>query len=333
MNSSIRFMAGLVIPAFMLVACSSSLSMPLPAQTSTTAVEGSLANATATAPASTRAATASTVAEGTIVPTHGSTAGNDQSDSPLGNALMKFGAASAYRSDMEMKGKGALGLSSDENNPNSPETSLFVLTGDFKGANSHYTLKGFLSSLLGVEPEAGVEAIVADGKSYVHGPVSLLGATENRWYVLEGQESDAITPPFQVSDFLSSLGNSDVQLGSFKVSGSDSVDGQKCDVLSGDKTEAAKALTALNAGTLPGVQDLSTIDNATAQFSLCDDGYIHRIELTLDISTNDKPPQKASFTVNIHMYDFNANIAITPPANAVPLQAVDNPDVTDTPGK
>jgi hypothetical protein len=253
------------------------------------------------------------------------------SDTEIGAALTKYASVSAYRAEMEMKGQGALGLSTDENNPNSPETSLFTLNGDFKGTDSHYTLKGFLSSLLGVEPDAGVEAMIAGGKYYVKGPISMLGATDDKWYVLQADQSEAIAPPFQVSDFMSALSNSDVQLGSFQSSGSETLDGKTCNVFSADKTEAVKTLTALNAGSMPGVADMTSVNNATAKFSVCDDGYIHRMEMTLDAASSDDASQKASFTINIHLYDYNADVTITPPTDATPLDASNFMNDTTTP--
>ncbi|HEY3342848.1 MAG TPA: hypothetical protein VGK81_12550 [Anaerolineae bacterium] len=325
MKTNIRLAIGSALAMLMLAACNSGLSASLPADSSATAAAPDAATVSATsAPESTSAALQATVAD---------TASQTTSDTPLGAALLKFGAVGSYRAEMEMKGQGAIGLSTDDTNPNSPETSLFVLSGDFKGPDSHYTLKGFLSSLLGVDPNAGMEAMIAGGKDYVKGPISMLGATDAKWYVLQGDQSAAIVPPFQVSEFLAALGNSDVQLGSFKSAGNETLDGKKCDILSGDKTEAAKTLTALGAGSLPGVADITNIDNATARFSLCDDGYIHRILLTLDTSTKDKPILKASFTVNIHMYDYNAAITITPPSDASALDATNIVTDTTTPSK
>ena len=322
MKTNIRLAMSSALAILMLAACNTSPTVN-PPTTAPSQAEPTVAptNAPAATPE-----VQSTVAD---------TASETISDTALGAALTKFGAVSAYRAEMEMKGQGAIGLSTDDNNPNSPETSLFVLTGDFKGADSHYTLKGFLSSLLGVEPDAGVEAMIAGGKDYVKGPISMLGATDAKWYTLQGDQSEAIVPPFQVSDFLTALGNSDVQLGSFKSSGTETLDGNKCDILSADKTEATKALTALNAGSLPGVAEMTNVDNATAKFSLCADGYIHRVVLTLDTSSTDKSNLKANFTVSIHIYDYNAAITITPPTDAAVLTATDmmSDTTTTTPSK
>ena len=316
MKTSTRFAISSTFVALVLAACSAGTTPALP-QESTATVAPPTAT---TAPATPTPATEPTVADN---------AGETLDSSALGAALTKFASASAYRAEMEMKGKGAIGVSTDDSN--GEETSLFTLNGDFKGADGHYTLKGFLSSLLGVEPTTGVEAMIVGGKGYVHGPINLLGATEDKWYVLEGAQSQAINPPFDVSSYLGALSNSDVQLNNFKSAGNETVDGQNCQIFSGDKTEAAKALTALNAGMMPSAEDLANIDNATAKFSLCDDGYIHSIQLALDTSAKDNADTKASFSVNIHMYDFNASISIAAPEDASPLNTADLLNVTETP--
>jgi hypothetical protein len=312
MKANIRFMLGSTLVTIMLAACNSAqtvapVATALPQATSTTAAVNTAA------PAATPEAQ-STTAEAPAAP-----GGETLSTTDIGAALTKYAAISSYRVEMEMKGQGALGLSTDENNPNSAEMSLFTLNGDFKGADGHYTLKGFFSSLLGADAEAGVEAMIAGGKYYVKGPINLLGAKENKWYVLQDAQSEAVVPPFQVSDFFSSLSNSDAEFNNFKAAGTETVDGKACNIFSADKTEAVKALAALNAGSMPAAADVTTIENATAKFSICDDGLIHRVEMSMDSSSSEDTSVKASFKINIHIYDYNADITITAPTDAATL--------------
>ena len=250
-------------------------------------------------------------------------------NSVLGVALRKFGEAKTYRAEMEMKGQGALGLSGDDTKPD-PWTSLFSLKGDFNQGDGLYTLKGFLTSLLGVEPDKGFEAMLVGDKGYVHGPVSLLGATDAKWYVLEADQSEAVAPPIDATDLISGLNSSGVDLSKFKKTGAETLDSAKCDVYSSDPAEAVKAMNALNPGSLPGVDEMSDIKTAEVKLSLCGDGYVHRMQMKLHTAAKDKPELTSDFTVDMHVYDFNANITITAPANATPLKVPDLP-VDDTP--
>ncbi len=328
----------LVFTIVLLAACDGGLSAgiaPATAQPGATSKPGATENPGSTqAPAPTPivAATATPEVATITAPTAAPSLKEPAKSSALFTAIQKVVGVKSYRADLEMKGKGFLGLSGDDTKPD-PETVLFNLKGDFKGAEGHYTLKGFLTTLLGVDVDKGIEALMVGDKAYVHGPVSLLGATEDKWYVLESDQSEAVTPPFQVNDFLIALGNSNADLSTFKKSGAETLDAKKCDVYSGDLSEAKKAVSALNPGALPGVDDLSAISAADVKFSLCDDGFIHKVLLDVTTLGKDKPDEKTDFAVTMHVYDFNANVTITAPANPLPLKPMDvqAPDDTPTP--
>ncbi|HEY3290361.1 MAG TPA: hypothetical protein VGK87_09560 [Anaerolineae bacterium] len=278
------------------------------------------------------AATATPAVATVTAPTAAPSLKEPAKPSALFSAMQKFTAVKTYRAELEMRGKGWLGLSGDDTKPD-PETVLFNLKGDFKGEEGHYTLKGFLTTLLGVDVAKGIEAMLVGDKAYVKGPIGLLGATEEKWYVLEPDQSEAVSPPFQVTDFLIALGNSNADLSSFKKGGTETVDAKKCDIYSGDTNEAKKAVAALNPGALPGVDDLSAVTAADIKFALCEDGYIHKILMTVTTLGKDKPDQKTDFTVSMRAYDYNANITITAPPDALPLKTIDSIDDTPTPTK
>ena len=284
-----------------------------------------------TAPPAPTDTAAPTAAEATSAPS-ANTSGAGAKSGVLVDALKKFQSATSYRAQMTMEGKGALGLTGDTTITNE-QVSLFELSGEFAGANSHYTLKGFLSTLLGVDADKGVEAMLLGDKGYIHGPVSMLGADQDKWYVLESDQAEAIRPPIAVTDFLSGLGDGSVDLSAFKANGTQSLDGKQCNVYTADKDTTIKAFGALNAGALPGVADLTTVQNASANFLLCDDGFLHQLALSVDTASKDQPDQKATFTVNLHIYDFGAAIKVAAPANAIPLQTPDMTAPTPTPKK
>jgi hypothetical protein len=260
----------------------------------------------------------------TVVPTSegtgedasaGESAGNASSD--LLSALQTAEAATSYRLEMHMSAKGALGLSADANE----SMSLFTLTGEFSGKDARYTMKGMLSGMLGVDPNKGLEVITVGDKSYLHGPVNMLGAKEDKWYVLESDQSNAIKPPLQAEQFLGELTKNDVDVNTFKQTGTDTIDGQACTVFSGDQTATLKAFGATGAGAITGAgaEALEQIKNAQMSFAVCEDGFPHRMQLMLEATNKDKPDQTFTFNIDMHMYDFNTPVSITAPADAEPL--------------
>jgi hypothetical protein len=293
MKRIVRWSVALPALALVLAACGQAAAPPTP----------TLAPTATLAPTPPPTATAAAANEGTV---EGGT---------LMSALQNAKTASSYRVDMEMRGKGDLGLPGQSGNE---DVSLFTMTGEFKGADAHYTFKGVLSTLLGVDANRGLEAITAGGKNYLRGPVSMLGANEDKWYVLEADESEAIKPPIQATDFLSSVAGSGADLSAFKQTGTETIDGKSCTIYTGDKDAALKAFSSVNAGSIAGA-DVDQVKDAQMSFAMCDDGYPHRMQMTAEANASNKPDQTFTFNINMHIYDFNAPINVSAPADAVPL--------------
>lgn len=234
-------------------------------------------------------------------------------------AVQKTAAAGSYRVEMEMKGSGDLGLSGQDNKP-MDDVSFFSVSGEFKGMDAHYTLKGFLSALVGVDPNKGIEAITAGGKQYVRGPISMIGANEDRWYVLEADQIQAIKPPMQAADLLAGLSSSNVDLSVLRMAGSETVDGQTCTAYTGDRDMTIKAFEAMSTASLPGVEALTQVKDASVRFSVCDDGYLRQAQMKVQTAGKDNPDQLATFMVNMRVFDFEAPMNVTAPADAAPLK-------------
>jgi hypothetical protein len=252
---------------------------------------------------------------------------------PIATALSKFTSVKSYRATLDMLGKGALGLTDSETEKSDQEVTLFSVTGDFAGSDSSYVIKGFLSSLLGVDADKGMQAMIVGDKGYVKGPVSMLGAMESKWYVLDMDQSEAIAPPFLASEFLSELSNSNVETSAFKKTGTEKLDGKTCDVYTANQDDAIKTLSALNTGVLPAIGDMATIMQAEAAFSVCDDGYLHRVRLLMDTVDNENKDLKSTYIITMRISNFNAAVKLTPPTNAEPLATPDysNDESTPTP--
>ena len=129
----------LVFTIVLLAACDGGLSAgiaPATAQPGATSKPGATENPGSTqAPAPTPivAATATPEVATITAPTAAPSLKEPAKSSALFTAIQKVVGVKSYRADLEMKGKGFLGLSGDDTKPD-PETVLINLKGDVKGA-------------------------------------------------------------------------------------------------------------------------------------------------------------------------------------------------------
>jgi hypothetical protein len=69
------------------------------------------------------------------------------------------------------------------------------------------------------------------------------------------------------------------------------------------------------------------VEQAETKFYICDDGYFHKLEMSISGKTNDG--QDASLTILFRIYDYNAtDIVIEAPADAAPQGTPTFPGVT-----
>lgn len=253
---------------------------------------------------------------------------------PLQDALNKVLAASTYRVDLSIKGEGGFtGAPTPAPGEQAKPITLVVMKGDVDGKDAHFTLRGALTSFLGIDPEKTIELITASGKAYLKGPVPLLGATEEKWYEVPPQAASVAQPPLTPASFLQSFGEAGINPTDFKNAGTETLDGQNCQVLAGDKTAVVNAFKKFGGATGATQEDLDSIDNAEFKFWVCEDGYLHQVRMLFEGHEKDTPDQKGSFEILIKMMDFDKDIQITPPADATPLQipGATAPQVTPTP--
>ena len=106
-------------------------------------------------------------------------------DDALKRAIAKTAPVTVYRMDMDMSAKGALtsGLGGSTAAGSQQELSVLALAAEINGKDAHFTLKGLFSSFMGADTDKGVELIVVAGKTYMHGPLPMMGANEDKWYV------------------------------------------------------------------------------------------------------------------------------------------------------
>lgn len=234
---------------------------------------------------------------------------------PLYAAWNKAGTAKVYRFEFDMTMKGALSSLTGTPGPANQEMVFFNMTGATNGKDQQMSMKGLMGAFLGGDPTKGFETMTVGGKTYIHGPVPMLGATENKWYVSDNQSK---VSPMQTDSLLGKTDpNMDWTL--FKKTSSETIDKRKCDVYGADKAATLKMFSSLSLDEVPNKDALNNLDSADIKFWLCDDGYIHQLTMNMTGHDAKAPSQTFSFVIKIHLYDFDSNIKITAPANPAPL--------------
>lgn len=255
------------------------------------------------------------------------------SGATLTQALSRAQAASLYRMDLKISGKGnfAPGPITPTLGATQTEATLLAMQGDVNGKDSHFNLAGLFTSFLGVEPNGSLDFITVGDKAYVHGPVPVLNANEAKWYQVPSQQASIAQPPLTPGSFLEAFSSSGINPDDFKKSGTESLDGHTCDVYSGDKSTVVKAFQSLGAAAGASQQDMDAIDNAEFRFLICDDSYLHQVTMVIDGHNKDKPEEKGTFSILMHLYDFDSDIKIQAPPDAEELTVPAFPIPTPTP--
>ena len=235
-------------------------------------------------------------------------------------ALIKTAPISVYRMDMDMSATGALASGLGGAASGTPEElSMLTLVAEVNGKDAHFTMKGLFSSFMGADPATGVEYIIVAGKSYVHGPLPMIGAKENRWYI--STDTQTFGSLAQSQD-LGALAQADMS--AFSVAGSEALDNRKCDIYgSSDKNAIAQIFQSFSPGALTGANGMEGMDSAKLKFWVCDDGYFHKMYMSFEGADKTDPTKKGGIAMSFHIYDFNAALQITAPADAAPLEQPD----------
>ncbi len=236
----------------------------------------------------------------------------------LVEALNTVGALTAYRFELEMSGSGgelALVGAGDENTP------LVVVEGAFDGQNTQFTMKGVFASFMGLDPEQGLQVITVDGQSYIRGPIPLLGAPEDIWYVTDDAQSSITEPPLQTDSFIDPLTTNDVDPAAFTIIGEETLDGQQCTVYRGDEEMLMGVMEDMSSSdSVPPVTETDQVQNAEIKFWICADGYLHQMDMFVEGVDETNPDELMSITMMMRLFDHNGDITITPPADAAPLE-------------
>ncbi len=90
-----------------------------------------------------------------------------------------------------------------------------------------------------------------------------------------------------------------------------------------DKEALIAALQELDTEASMQEFDPNQIEMAEIKAWICEDGYLHQFRMNLAGYDENMPDQKMGIDFFIHLYDFNSDIAISAPTDAIALEAPD----------
>lgn len=180
---------------------------------------------------------------------------------------------------------------------------------------------GALMTIAGIDPESGLKLIVHDNQFYLHGPFELLGATEARWYLLPSEttndigftSTDDLRADFDPAEFQPVFDN-------LRLAGRERIHGQECDHYAADRDATLNIFRAMGAESGADPSQLDGISDASIGMWVCDDGYFHQFALSVRGEMPDLPGQEISFSFELQVFDFNGDVVINPPLDAVALE-------------
>jgi hypothetical protein len=107
-----------------------------------------------------------------------------------------------------------------------------------------------------------------------------------------------------------------------RAAGQETLDNKACTRYDADEAEATRLFAALDRdGNLTGSAGAfeGTLQRATMNVWVCDDGYVHQLEMRVDIAPRANPDRTASLGISLRMNDLNIIVPLDPPPDAIPL--------------
>ncbi len=188
--------------------------------------------------------------------------------------------------------------------------------GEERGEDRHLAISGVMNSTGDV---VTYEFITLDGMTYARGLNGLPGINPAQWYRM-GQELGNVTRDApSVKTLLADLEIREFQKTAFHQAGTETVDKLECVVWKAENPKLGQGFIGI-ANNREAAAQLKEVDHAEFSVWICVDGYIHRI--TGEVAGHDpaNTRNKASVGLKFSIFDQNAPITITAPANAKEFQ-------------
>jgi hypothetical protein len=197
-----------------------------------------------------------------------------------------------------------------------PKTEPGIMVkGEGNGADQHISFSGPLQELGGATT---FEFIETGGAAYEKG-LNITGLDANVWYQFPKEVAGVAQAAPNAKGILSSLDPEDFRKGDFKDMGIEILDAQPCRVWTAQSTKLAEDFGTI-AGNEEAQAQLKAVDKSDFRVWTCSDGFLHKISGTIEGHNPDMPSDKAKADLTFHIYDFGADITISPPPNAQRFQ-------------
>jgi hypothetical protein len=243
--------------------------------------------------------------EPTAAPT-ATTAAPGNLPADLANAVNKTRDALALRYE------GSFGLTLTSNGK--PVTSQYTVKSEGNGTDVHISYAG--TSITG--QSVSYEFIRTGGQTFVKG-LAFGKADPNTWYTFPAAQGSTLTKSAQnPKGLLSGMKPDDYKPGNFRASSIEILDLSPCEVWVAQSPGPVTHFIQTS-GSRDQDREFKVIDKADGRLWTCVDGYLHQAKVHLEGHDPAKTSDKATFDLTFHIFDFNATITISPPANAQPF--------------
>jgi hypothetical protein len=180
--------------------------------------------------------------------------------------------------------------------------------------DSETVMRGLFAAMFGAEN--GVTLRTVGGKTYVRGPAPLLGAPDDAWYELEGDQAKSMSL-FNPNDMLRDMVKDDKSGKFLTKKGTEPRDGLSCDVYLAD-TEAVLAQNKAVGGDIS--KDFDRLDFAEVKLLMCEDGYPHFLNVQFKGASKKSPDKPSEVQIQITFKNYNNVPPIEAPADAKKAQ-------------
>jgi inosine/xanthosine triphosphate pyrophosphatase family protein len=184
------------------------------------------------------------------------------------------------------------------------------------GENRQLTLSGIMNA---TGQATKFEFITLDGVTFIKGLNGIPGVNPAQWYRFPQELGNVTHDAPGVKSLLAQLETQDIQNAEFQNAGSETIDGQSCEIWYARDPKLAVGLLGI-AGSAQANNQLQALDVGEFRVWTCADGFLHRLTGLVQGHDPSNPNNRATVQLTVHLYDHNADIAITAPPDARDFQ-------------
>lgn len=189
-----------------------------------------------------------------------------------------------------------------------------------QGAESGDNRQLLLSGIMNATGQAATfEFITLNGVTFIKGLNGIPGVNPAQWYRFPKELGNVTHDAPGVKSLLAQLETQDIQNAEFQTAGSETIDGQPCEIWTARDPKLAVGLLGI-AGSAQANNELQALDVGEFRVWTCADGYLHRLTGLVQGHDPSNPNNRATVQLTVHLYDHDADILITAPPDARDFQ-------------